>query len=488
LFDVVRGPGKKFSQRHWDPDTEDWIWNVQDVRRVPYRLPELVEAVAAGETVFVVEGEKDADRLAREGLVATTNPSGAGQWKNEYSTYLAGARVVIIPDNDQPGQDHADKVLDSVSGAASSAAIVTLPDLADKGDVSDWLNNGYTVSELVELADRALEEPLSGLPVLTLSDLADLPRTEYLIDGFVQKRGINLLIGDSGAGKTFVALDMCLAVATDTPWHGRTVEPGKVLYVCGEGITGIYDRVEAWQTAHGAAVPDDRIVFLDRQLNLMNRHDVAQITRTAVRVDADVVVIDPLARLMYDAEENSARDMGTAVAAIEQIRRSTDGTVLAVHHKGKGASRGERGSSALRAAADQSIWLSRTGQTLSVIVSKSRDSESGTGVHLRLRQVGASAVLADLDVPHGGTPELTPQRQRVLDALAEAGSEGLTAAAWRTACESDIARSSFYNTRTWLMEHALVSGTGDEDDPHRPADKDRRDPEPVQTGLDSIDT
>jgi hypothetical protein len=123
-----------------------------------------------------------------------------------------------------------------------------------------------------------------------------------------------------------------------------------------------------------------------------------------------------------------------------------------------------------------------------VTVSKSRDSAPGTGLHLHLRQVDASAVLADLDLPHSGTPELTPQRQRVLDALTEAGSAGLTTAAWRKACEPDIAKSTFYTTKGWLVEHSLVSGTGDDDDPCRPADKDRRDPEPVQTSLDSIDT
>jgi hypothetical protein len=78
LFDVVRGPGKNFWQRHWDPDTEEWVWNVKDVRRVPYRLPELAKAVADSKLVFIVEGEKDADRLTQQGLVATTNPSGAG--------------------------------------------------------------------------------------------------------------------------------------------------------------------------------------------------------------------------------------------------------------------------------------------------------------------------------------------------------------------------------------------------------------------------
>jgi hypothetical protein len=107
---------------------------------------------------------------------------------------------------------------------------------------------------------------------------------------------------------------------------------------------------------------------------------------------------------------------------------------------------------------------------------------------LQLRQVGASAALTDLDLPHGGPRNLTPQRQRVLKVLTDAGSEGLTTEQWKAACGSDIPKSSFYDIKDWLIEHSLVSGAGDHDDPHRPADKDRRDPEPIQTSLDSIDT
>lgn len=109
LFQVVRlcNP-RDFKQRRPDGNG-GWIWNLKGVRRVLYRLPQLVAADAA-ELVFVVEGEKDADTLARLGLVATTNPGGAGKWRPEYNRYLNGRRVVILSDNDDAGERHAELV------------------------------------------------------------------------------------------------------------------------------------------------------------------------------------------------------------------------------------------------------------------------------------------------------------------------------------------------------------------------------------------
>ncbi|HEX4952679.1 MAG TPA: hypothetical protein VF017_04705 [Thermoanaerobaculia bacterium] len=139
LFEVVRKANpKSFLQRRPD-GSGGWVWNLKGVRRVPYRLPEVLSAVREGQTVYVVEGEKDADNLAKLGLTATTNAGGAGKWNDSYSEVLCGARVVILPDNDTPGKDHARKVARSLQGIAAEVRIVTLPELPSGGDVSDWI-------------------------------------------------------------------------------------------------------------------------------------------------------------------------------------------------------------------------------------------------------------------------------------------------------------------------------------------------------------
>jgi hypothetical protein len=139
LFETVRFANPKdFRQRR--PDGRGGhVWNLKGLRRVLYRFPEVLRAVKEGRTVYVVEGEKDADNLARLGLVATTNPCGAGKWTAKYSEVLRGARVVILPDNDRPGRRHAEKVAASLHGVAAEVRVVELPDLSSGGDVFDWI-------------------------------------------------------------------------------------------------------------------------------------------------------------------------------------------------------------------------------------------------------------------------------------------------------------------------------------------------------------
>jgi 5S rRNA maturation endonuclease (ribonuclease M5) len=154
LFQVCRTADKHFFQRR--PDGKGgWITGLGDVKPVLYRLPEVLQAVQRGETVFIPEGEKDVDNLARLGLAATTNPMGAGKWRDYYSDWLKDANCVILTDNDDPGRKHAKQVAQSLYGKAASVKVLELPDLPAKGDVSDWLAAGGTKEELLKLAAEA---------------------------------------------------------------------------------------------------------------------------------------------------------------------------------------------------------------------------------------------------------------------------------------------------------------------------------------------
>jgi hypothetical protein len=152
LYQAVRLAPKDFFVRR--PDGRGgWITKdvFKAVKRVLYQLPELL-ASPIKEPIFVVEGEKDVDRLRSLELVATTNVGGAGKWRKEYNKALRGRRVIILPDNDDPGRQHADQVRRHLDGIASSVKILTLPDLPPKGDVSDWLDAGGTKHGLLEMA------------------------------------------------------------------------------------------------------------------------------------------------------------------------------------------------------------------------------------------------------------------------------------------------------------------------------------------------
>lgn len=158
-YQVVKYFPKDFRQRR--PDGKGgWLWDMKGVNPLPYRLPDLLAAFERKETVFIVEGEKDADNMAKIGLVATTNHGGAGKWRQSHSEYFpVGAEVIVLQDNDQPGRDHAQKVAASLTARGCSARTVELPGLPEKGDVSDWLAAGHGKKELTDLINKPEDKP-----------------------------------------------------------------------------------------------------------------------------------------------------------------------------------------------------------------------------------------------------------------------------------------------------------------------------------------
>ena len=175
LFQVVRFEPKDFRQRR--PDGDGWTWSVKGVRRVPYRLPELLEA--GDRVVFVVEGEKSVDRLCGLGIPATCSPGGAGKWHHALTEFFKGADVVVVPDRDPqkthpktgellfhddgrpilPGQDHAQAVAASLYGIAKRVRVLELwhdwTDMPAKADVYDWLNHSGNAEKLYALVEKS---------------------------------------------------------------------------------------------------------------------------------------------------------------------------------------------------------------------------------------------------------------------------------------------------------------------------------------------
>jgi len=161
-------PDKKFIQRAYMPAHSDagekgcpegYVWGraKHDVPPVLYRLPQVRSKAEAGGRVFVVEGEKDVHTLEEAGFVATCNPQGAGTWRDEHTEALQGAHVVVLPDNDEEGAEHAEDVARACADAAASVRVVELPGLPPKGDVTDWFEAGGTRDELERLADETPE-------------------------------------------------------------------------------------------------------------------------------------------------------------------------------------------------------------------------------------------------------------------------------------------------------------------------------------------
>jgi hypothetical protein len=170
LFQVVRRDDKTFTQRRPDPERPGrWVWNLEGVPRVLYRLPAVLAAVEARVRIFVVEGEKDADALVAAGEVATTNPGGAGKWRADYGTMLAGAaEVIVVGDRDEPGRNHAATVAEHLAPFVTSVRIV---EARTGKDAADHLGAGHSVEEFV---------PVDGA-VLVLDNVVELPDVELVV-------------------------------------------------------------------------------------------------------------------------------------------------------------------------------------------------------------------------------------------------------------------------------------------------------------------
>ncbi|QXJ19646.1 AAA family ATPase [Actinomadura graeca] len=239
--------------------------------------------------------------------------------------------------------------------------------------------------------------------VLTLDELRALPGPEPLIEDTIDRRTVTVLAGPWASGKSFLALDWSLCIASGKPWQGRPVQhTGTVLYIAAEGAYGLAARMEAWSAAWRCALPEGLLVF-PKPVNLTNSVAVAEVIAYVWEHRVTLVVIDTLARCMSGADENSSRDMGIAIEALYAVRHATaeeSGAVLAVHHTGKDRTT-VRGSSALEAGAD-SVWqveASTESAQFKLGRTKRKDGPRGLPLSLKLSERSGSCIV---EHSHGG--------------------------------------------------------------------------------------
>jgi len=158
IYQVVRFVPKTFRQRRPDPQGKDgWTWNLKGINPTLFKLPELTKSITAGKAVCIVEGEKDVLNLGKIGITATCNSGGAGKWPKHESKRFKGAKVIIIPDNDKPGTEHAHDVAGALQKYAAEIKIIKLPDAKD---TSDWIASGNDKKQLTQLVmDTPVWEP-----------------------------------------------------------------------------------------------------------------------------------------------------------------------------------------------------------------------------------------------------------------------------------------------------------------------------------------
>lgn len=339
LYQVVRYEPKGFSQRR--PEGNGWAYKLNGTRRVLYRWPELLEADPTL-LVVVVEGEKDADRLAANGIIATTNAGGAGKWRDENSEALRGRHVLIIPDNDEAGRGHAAKVACSLRGVAASVRILELPNLPPKGDVSDWLDAGGDVDELLRLAldTPVVEEPPTpavSLPegaALRIMRMADVQpkQVDWLFYPFIPLRKLTIVEGDPGLGKSWLMCALSAGVTCGQGLPGADpFEPGNVLMLSAED--GLADTLRPRLDAVGADV--SRIFALDGVVTF-DSAGLVRLEAAIIEYSPVLVIIDPLfAFTGGKVDIHRANECRAISAPLAAIAERCGCALVAVRHLGK---------------------------------------------------------------------------------------------------------------------------------------------------------
>ncbi|ODU04045.1 AAA family ATPase [Thiobacillus sp. 65-1402] len=216
-------------------------------------------------------------------------------------------------------------------------------------------------------------------------EIKALSPIEWAIKGVLPRRGVSMIFGPSGSGKSFVALNMIYAIAEGSEFFGRLAKQAPILYVGLEGQAGIKNRIIAMERAQGRPMPEFMRVLLTNAFSITNPQQVEKLAKECPQ--GCIVVIDTLNQAAPNADENSSKDMGLILAGAKRLAELVEGNCVLIHHSGKNAQAGERGHSSLRAALDCSIEVSRNDDRRSWKVAKAKDGKDGEEHAFRLEIV-----------------------------------------------------------------------------------------------------
>lgn len=341
LFEVLRipmaGGGKTFRQRQPDPSaSHGWKWNMDGVRRVLYRLPEVLSAKLSGDTIYVVEGEKDAEALRRNGETATTSPMGAGKWQESYTQTLAGANIVIIPDADATGRAHARAVRESLVNAGCTVALKET--MSGTKDISEHFSAGGDIASLLETVPEGEEtRETYGVDIHEVIGRTVSPES-FVIPNVLAKGDRLLLTAFEGHGKSTLMRQLAIMVAAGIhPWDGTKIEPRKVVVIDSENhpdqVLGSWQELVGLARANGFDIAPGQLTIIeawDADLDLTTPEGHAWLMERVHAYKPDLMCIGPL----YNLTAGDLKDPGPATLMKKAVNdaRGICGTAFIMEH------------------------------------------------------------------------------------------------------------------------------------------------------------
>ena len=371
---ALAGGDKSYRIEH--PDGRGgWAKGRGSADPVPYRLPDLI-AAAPDASLFMAEGEKQADKLASWGLLATS----LRDWRRDYEEYVAGRRVVLLPDNDEPGAVIAEKARALIAAAGGKPVVIELPGLPAKGDVMDWNGDRATLERLVTETIVANKPGAIRATPFIWRDPATIPARRFIYGKHLIRGFVSVDVAAAGIGKSSLKIAEALSIASGLDIYGKGLPEG-ALRVWSINLEDPRDELERrlHATASRFAITPDMIgerLFVDSGRDqpvviATEGRDGAVIVRPVVDAliaemqarKIDLLQLDPfISSHAVSENDNGAIDM--VAREWNVIAERTGAAVNLVHHvrKGNGADAtadSARGASALIGKARSVVVFNR---------------------------------------------------------------------------------------------------------------------------------
>lgn len=252
------------------------------------------------------------------------------------------------------------------------------------------------------------------------ADFSDGPPLDWIVRGVLPRAELAVVYGESGSGKSFLALDLCAAVGRGVKWRDRDVSRGPSVYVCAEGARGFKTRLRAYARGHNAAIHELPAIIADTP-NLTDAAEVGEIYGAILRwgKKPEIIVVDTLSAALGAGDENSGTDMGRVVAHCKLLHRRTGALVVLIHHSGKDASKGARGWSGLKPATDVEVEITRSGDYRTATITKMKDGTDKESFTFKLKVIELDPLndepQSSCIIEHIDTPAERPRTKRALN-------------------------------------------------------------------------
>jgi predicted ATP-dependent serine protease len=356
LYEVVRfdtnDPDLRFRPRR--PNGKGgWIYDLDGVRRVLYRLPELIEGIASGYLVLDCEGENDVEAARRLGYIATTHPEGINKWRDEYDEFFRDADVVVISDNDAHGKGQADA--ETRAQHLSRVAKRVRKIMFEVKDLREWVDAGHTREELDAMIERALDwtpqpEPTlvdqaekkgrdkqpSGDASRSKDDDAELvwdcmadiepEAVDWVWPGRIARGKLTLIAGDPGMGKSQIAIDITARVTKAALWEPARdshAPSGSVLILTAEDSAAdvVRPRCEAADADLRRVHRLKSVVLKDGSRRTFSlQHDLTALGKKMDEIgDVALVIVDPLTSYMGSGDKIDSHRTTDVRAVLEPL-------------------------------------------------------------------------------------------------------------------------------------------------------------------------